>query len=64
MLSVAQAFLVCHQWRYLDAIIHVLSIEIQVARSLPHVCLGYMGCVQQLVAILEVMLLHTRQARD
>ena len=48
--------------RYLDAVIHVLSIEIQVARSLPHVCLGHVGCVQQLVAILEMMLLHTRAA--
>lgn len=43
---------------YLDAIIHVLRVEVEVARGLPHVCLGHMGCVQQLVTIPQMVFLQ------
>lgn len=43
---------------HLDAIIHVLRVEVEVARGLPHVCLGHMGCVQQLVTIPQMVFLQ------
>lgn len=46
------------QEHHLDAIIHVLRVEVKVPRSLPHVRLGHVGCVQQLVAVSEVVLLQ------
>lgn len=45
---------------YLDTIIHVLCVEVQVSRCFPHFSFGYVRGVQQLVPLLQMMILCTK----